>query len=67
MAAALGSQEQEALRLGFGEGKLTPPGRQMLQAHVLQQEMRSAKVSCIHSFIFPAILQGQGWQINKPA
>jgi len=41
----LSSQEQEeAQRLGFGEGRLNPPGRQTLQAHVLHQEMSSAKV-----------------------
>ena len=42
---ALGSQEQEeAERLGFRNGVLEPPGRRLLQAHVLQQEMRSSKV-----------------------
>lgn len=45
LAGALSSQEQEeAQRLGFGEGRLTPPGRQTLQVHVLHQEMSSAKV-----------------------
>lgn len=45
LASTLSSQEQEeAQRLGFGEGRLTPPGRQILQAHVLHQEMSSAKV-----------------------
>ncbi len=45
LAGILSSQEQEeAQRLGLGEGRLTPPGRQILQAHVLHQEMSSAKV-----------------------
>ncbi|KAA6420486.1 MAG: hypothetical protein FRX49_09647 [Trebouxia sp. A1-2] len=44
LAGATSSLEQEeAQRLGFGEGGLTPSGRQILQAHVLHQEMSSAK------------------------
>ena len=44
-AAALSSEEQEsAQKLGFGEGPLAPSSRRMLQAHVLQQEIRSTKV-----------------------
>lgn len=47
-AAALTSEEQEeAQRLGFGEGLLTAPGRRLLQAHVLQQEICSTKVMLI--------------------
>jgi len=46
LAGILSSQEQEeAQRLGFGEGRLTPPGRQLLQAHVLHQEMSIVKVN----------------------
>ena len=45
-AAALCSQEQaEAQRLGLEEG-LLPAGRRRLQAHALQQEIRSLKVDC---------------------
>lgn len=47
-AAALGTEEQEtAQQLGFGEGLLTPSSRRRLQAHVLQQEIRSTMVTTV--------------------
>lgn len=45
-AAALSAEEQEtARRLGFGEDLLAASSRRTLQAHVLQQEIRDAKVT----------------------
>lgn len=47
-AAALSPEEQEnARRLGFGEGLLAVSSRRTLQAHVLQQEVRNAKVTSV--------------------
>ncbi|KAL3135521.1 hypothetical protein ABBQ38_006001 [Trebouxia sp. C0009 RCD-2024] len=44
-AGALSTEEQEtAQQLGFGEGLLAPSSRRRLQAHVLQQEIRSTMV-----------------------
>lgn len=47
-AGALSTEEQEtAQQLGFGEGLLAPSSRRRLQAHVLQQEIRSTMVTTV--------------------
>ena len=50
-AAALSAEEQgTAQRQGFGEGSLAVSSRRVLQAHVLQQEIRSTKVVAVPRF-----------------